>query len=181
MILATTYFFWDTQYLRKTYQFHLCHFWLQTYVGDILIAVNPFKQLPIYSMQVSEKYNDLHHKGDMTPHIFGLSDKAYQSMLREQRSQCCIVSGESGAGKTETGKFIVQHLLSRAHSSETLLNEKIEQVGPVDYEITNLRGCPYVRVFFRLKTGSNYCFSYHFTPSNTLYMHVITPWKGKNP
>ena len=96
--------FWDTQYLRKTYQFHLCHFWLQTYVGDILIAVNPFKQLPIYSMQVSEKYNDLHHKGDMTPHIFGLSDKAYQSMLREQRSQCCIVSGESGAGKTETGK-----------------------------------------------------------------------------
>lgn len=80
-------------------------------------------------MQVSEKYNDLFHKGDLTPHIFGLADKAYQSLLREQKPQCCIVSGESGAGKTETGKFIVQHLLSRAHSSESLLNEKIEQVS----------------------------------------------------
>lgn len=101
---------------------------LQTYVGDILIAVNPFKELPIYASQISDKYVDITNRSSLTPHIFGLTDHAYQAMMRERRSQCCVISGESGAGKTETCKLVVQHLLARAHSNESLLNEKIEQV-----------------------------------------------------
>ncbi|XP_022093502.1 unconventional myosin-XVI-like isoform X2 [Acanthaster planci] len=104
---------------------------IYTYVGDILIAVNPFKSLPIYSCRVSRQYCDLAERRSLTPHIFCLADDAYRAMLREGRSQCCLISGESGAGKTESAKYLVQHLLLRAHSEESLLNEKIQQVNPL--------------------------------------------------
>ncbi|XP_071509587.1 unconventional myosin-XVI-like [Diadema antillarum] len=104
---------------------------IYTYVGDILVAVNPFKELPIYSRKSSQQYDDLLDRSSLTPHIFAVADRAFQSLLRERRSQCCIISGESGAGKTESCKYFVQHLLSRANSCENLLNEKIEQVNPL--------------------------------------------------
>ncbi|XP_041482484.1 unconventional myosin-XVI-like isoform X4 [Lytechinus variegatus] len=104
---------------------------IYTYVGDILVAVNPFKELPIYSRNSSNQYSNLLERSKRTPHMFAVADRAFQSMLRERRSQCCIISGESGAGKTESCKYFVQHLLSRANSCESLLNEKIEQVNPL--------------------------------------------------
>ncbi|XP_030837975.1 unconventional myosin-XVI isoform X3 [Strongylocentrotus purpuratus] len=104
---------------------------IYTYVGDILIAVNPFKELPIYSRTSSNQYTNLLERTKRTPHMFAVADRAFQAMLRERRSQCCIISGESGAGKTESCKYFVQHLLSRANSCESLLNEKIEQVNPL--------------------------------------------------
>ncbi|XP_038051268.1 unconventional myosin-XVI-like [Patiria miniata] len=104
---------------------------IYTYVGDILIAVNPFKTLPIYSCRASRQYCDLADRRALTPHIFCVADGAYRAMLREGKSQCCIISGESGAGKTESAKYFVQHLLLRAQSEESLLNEKIQQVNPL--------------------------------------------------
>lgn len=62
------------------------------------------------------------------PHVFAVAERAFRSMLSEGRSQCCVISGESGAGKTESSKFLLQHLLLRAQSEETGLNRKIKQV-----------------------------------------------------
>ena len=65
----------------------------------------------------------------LPPHIFAVASKVYRAMMSEGKSQCCIISGESGAGKTESCKFIVQHLLCVSKSVEKELNLKIEQVG----------------------------------------------------
>ncbi|XP_033637376.1 unconventional myosin-XVI-like isoform X1 [Asterias rubens] len=104
---------------------------IYTYVGDILISVNPFKSLPIYSNQVARQYSDLADRSSLTPHIFCIADRAYRAMLREGQSQCCIISGESGAGKTESAKYFVKHILMTAQSEESLLNDKIQQVNPL--------------------------------------------------
>ena len=62
------------------------------------------------------------------PHIFAIADGVYRNMIDHKRPQCCIISGESGAGKTESSKFIIQHLLTLTTSVEKELNLKIEQV-----------------------------------------------------
>ena len=67
-------------------------------------------------------------KKKVPPHIFAVADDIYHSVVDCKRPQCCIISGESGAGKTESSKFIIQHLLTLTTSVEKELNLKIEQV-----------------------------------------------------
>lgn len=67
-------------------------------------------------------------KKKLPPHIFAVADGVYRNMIDYKRPQCCIISGESGAGKTESSKFIIQHLLTLTISVEKELNLKIEQV-----------------------------------------------------
>ncbi|XP_062597440.1 myosin-IIIb-like, partial [Saccostrea cucullata] len=103
---------------------------IYTHIGDILIAVNPFQDLQIYSKEVSQKY---HCKSSvpLPPHVYGVAEKAYRCLLSTSTSQCCVISGESGAGKTETCKFLVQHLVCIAGSEESSLRNKISQVNPL--------------------------------------------------
>ncbi|TSM68897.1 Myosin-IIIb [Bagarius yarrelli] len=82
---------------------------IYTYVGDILIALNPFQALKIYSPQFSKLYHGA-RRSDNPPHIFATADAAYQGMVTFCKDQCIIISGESGAGKTESAHLIVQHL-----------------------------------------------------------------------
>lgn len=82
----------------------------------------------MYSKNASETYTNLTDKSLASPHVFAMSDRAYQAFMWNSKPQCCIISGESGAGKTETAKYFVQHLLSRASSRESDMNEKIQQV-----------------------------------------------------
>ncbi len=65
----------------------------------------------------------------LPPHVFAVANQVYRSMLADQRRQTCVISGESGAGKTETSKHLVQQLLFISHSVEKELNLKIEQVS----------------------------------------------------
>ena len=65
----------------------------------------------------------------LPPHIYGTAENAFSSLLRDGQSQCCVISGESGSGKTETCKYIVQHLLRVAGSDETNLSSKINRVS----------------------------------------------------
>lgn len=71
-----------------------------------------------------------HHKQKkkLPPHIFAVADSVYRNMIDNNHAQCCIISGESGAGKTESSKFIIQHLLTLTTSVEKELNLRIEQV-----------------------------------------------------
>ncbi|XP_033099808.1 unconventional myosin-XVI-like [Anneissia japonica] len=100
---------------------------IYTYVGDILISVNPFKDLPVYSKSISKQFEGIQDRSKLSPHIYAVADRAFQMLVREQKSQCCIISGESGSGKTESCKYFVQHLLWSAQSDENFLNNKIQQ------------------------------------------------------
>ncbi|XP_039084640.1 unconventional myosin-VIIa [Hyaena hyaena] len=88
-----------------------------TYTGSILVAVNPYQLLSIYSPEHIRQYTNK-KIGEMPPHIFAIADNCYFNMKRNSRDQCCIISGESGAGKTESTKLILQFLaaISGQHS-----------------------------------------------------------------
>ncbi|XP_038821280.1 myosin-IIIb-like isoform X2 [Salvelinus namaycush] len=106
---------------------------IYTYIGDILVAINPFKYLPLYVKEVSERYK-YHEKSKLPPHIFAVADRAYQSMMGRlatgRRNQCIVISGESGAGKTESTKLLLRQImeLCRANSQ---LEQQILQVNPL--------------------------------------------------
>ncbi|KAF8730217.1 hypothetical protein HU200_017194 [Digitaria exilis] len=83
---------------------------IYTYTGSILIAVNPFTRLPhLYNEYMMEQYKGV-RLGELSPHVFAVADASYRAMVNESRSQSILVSGESGAGKTETTKLIMQYL-----------------------------------------------------------------------
>uniref|UniRef100_A0A673NA96 Myosin-IIIb-like n=1 Tax=Sinocyclocheilus rhinocerous TaxID=307959 RepID=A0A673NA96_9TELE len=103
---------------------------IYTYVGDILIALNPFQNLNIYSPQFSKLYHGM-KRSTNPPHIFATADAAYQSMVTLSKDQCIIISGESGAGKTESAHLIVQHLTFLGKANNRTLREKILQVNPL--------------------------------------------------
>uniref|UniRef100_F6SHT7 Vacuolar protein sorting-associated protein 29 n=1 Tax=Xenopus tropicalis TaxID=8364 RepID=F6SHT7_XENTR len=82
---------------------------IYTYVGTILVAVNPFRFLPIYNPKYVKMY-DNRRLGDREPHIYAVADAAYHAMLRRQRNQCIVISGETGSGKTQSTNFLIHHL-----------------------------------------------------------------------
>ncbi|CAH3188478.1 unnamed protein product [Porites evermanni] len=107
---------------------------IYTYVGDILIAVNPFKQLDIYHKNIAAKYK-MTQKSFQPPHIFAIADAAYQAMLgigagTNPKSQCCVISGESGAGKTESAKLLISQLVELSKGTSQL-EQQILQVNPL--------------------------------------------------
>lgn len=83
---------------------------IYTYVGSILIAVNPFKFHPIYNPKYVKLYQNTRLCPNLPPHIFAVADTAYHCMLKERRNQCIVISGESGSGKTESTNFLLHHL-----------------------------------------------------------------------
>ncbi|KAI4791029.1 hypothetical protein KUCAC02_034255, partial [Chaenocephalus aceratus] len=89
----------------------------KTYTGSILVAVNPYQLLPIYTPDQIRLYTN-RKIGELPPHIFAIADNCYFNMQRNNKDQCCIISGESGAGKTESTKLILQFLaaISGQHS-----------------------------------------------------------------
>ena len=111
-------------------RFHSGH--IYTYVGNILIAVNPFKFYPIYNPKYVKLYQNK-RIGDLPPHIFAIADAAYQTMLRDQQNQCIVISGESGSGKTESTNFVLHHLtaLSQKGSGASGVEQTILSASPV--------------------------------------------------
>ncbi|KAM1245961.1 hypothetical protein ACFX2J_037004 [Malus domestica] len=83
---------------------------IYTYTGSILIAVNPFTKLPhLYNVHMMEQYKRAPF-GELSLHVFAVADASYRAMVNDGQSQSILVSGESGAGKTETTKLIMQYL-----------------------------------------------------------------------
>uniref|UniRef100_A0A8C3GCI0 non-specific serine/threonine protein kinase n=1 Tax=Cyclopterus lumpus TaxID=8103 RepID=A0A8C3GCI0_CYCLU len=97
---------------------------IYTCVGDILIAVNPFHKMEIYTPQHSKMYIGAKRTAN-PPHIFAVADIAYQSMVSYNTDQCVVISGESGAGKTESAHLLVQQLTVLGKANNQSLQEKI--------------------------------------------------------
>uniref|UniRef100_A0A674ME91 Myosin XVI n=2 Tax=Takifugu rubripes TaxID=31033 RepID=A0A674ME91_TAKRU len=104
---------------------------IYTYIGHILLLVNPNKELPIYSTLVSQLYLSSTGRlcSSLPPHIFSSAERAYHMMLQERRPQCFILSGESGSGKSEAFKHIVRHLTARSSPKGFALEPKMKHVN----------------------------------------------------
>nr|XP_008110604.1 PREDICTED: myosin-IIIa [Anolis carolinensis] len=113
-----------TEQLQKSY----ARDQIYTYVGDILIAVNPFRNLDLYATQHSRLYIGAKRTAN-PPHIFAVADIAYQSMVTYNSDQCIVISGESGAGKTQSAHLLVQQLTVLGKANNRTLQEKILQVN----------------------------------------------------
>jgi len=90
---------------------------IYTHAGPVLIAVNPFKRVPLYAADQMQHYKaraNLEQMEGFTPHVFLTADKAYKAMCQHGQSQSLVISGESGAGKTETTKVAMKYLAGLA-------------------------------------------------------------------
>ena len=118
---------------------------IYTYTGQILIAVNPFQKIPhLYDQAMMEMYGGA-EQGELSPHVYAVAEAAYKQMLSEGCSQSILVSGESGAGKTETAKHIMQYL---AHSAK-------HEDGTSGVEKQVLETNPLLEAFGNAKTVRN--------------------------
>lgn len=107
---------------------------IYTYTGNILIAVNPFRRLPhLYDNYMMEQYKGAAF-GELSPHPFAVADSAYRQMINEGLSQAILVSGESGAGKTESTKMLMRYLAymgGRAAAEGRTVEQQVLESNPV--------------------------------------------------
>nr|XP_016936706.1 myosin-VIIa isoform X1 [Drosophila suzukii] len=102
---------------------------IYTYTGSMLVAINPYQILPIYTNREIQLYRNK-SLAELPPHIFAISDNAFQRLQRLKENQCVVISGESGAGKTESTKLILQYLaaISGKHS---WIEQQILEANPI--------------------------------------------------
>ncbi|KAL7147023.1 hypothetical protein ABFS83_06G080800 [Erythranthe nasuta] len=107
---------------------------IYTYTGNILIAINPFQKLPhLYHQHMMQQYRGA-PLGELSPHVFAVADVAYRAMINEGKSNSILVSGESGAGKTETTKMLMQYLAflgGRAATEGRTVEQQVLESNPV--------------------------------------------------
>ncbi|EYC11742.1 hypothetical protein Y032_0049g1743 [Ancylostoma ceylanicum] len=104
---------------------------IYTYVANILISINPYEDIPgLYSIDTINKYRGK-SLGQMPPHVYAVADKAYRDMRRNKESQSVIVSGESGAGKTESQKAILRYLCENWGASAGPIQQRILETNPI--------------------------------------------------
>eukprot|EP00924_Labyrinthula_sp_SR-Ha-C_P004132 maker-scaffold_3-snap-gene-15.26-mRNA-1 protein AED:0.07 eAED:0.07 QI:107/0.5/0.33/1/1/1/3/0/1026 len=96
---------------------------IYTYIGPVLISVNPFRNLPGYytSKMMQEYYGK--YKYELAPHVFASAEEAHRNLMASGINQCVLISGESGAGKTEAAKKVMEYV-SRISSENFMMDEK---------------------------------------------------------
>ncbi|XP_073458729.1 myosin-10-like isoform X6 [Aquarana catesbeiana] len=130
---------------------------IYTYSGLFCVVINPYKNLPIYTEQIVEMYRGK-KRHEMPPHIYAISETAYRSMLQDREDQSILCTGESGAGKTENTKKVIQYLAHVASSHKgrkehTAPNSSIMSYGELEHQL--LQANPILEAFGNAKTVKN--------------------------
>uniref|UniRef100_A0A4W3JV15 Myosin heavy chain 10 n=1 Tax=Callorhinchus milii TaxID=7868 RepID=A0A4W3JV15_CALMI len=123
---------------------------IYTYSGLFCVVINPYKNLPIYAEQIIEMYRGK-KRHEMPPHIYAISESAYRSMLQDREDQSILCTGESGAGKTENTKKVIQYL---AHVASSHKGRKDHNI-PGELERQLLQANPILEAFGNAKTVKN--------------------------
>ncbi|MCJ1454336.1 class II myosin [Mycoblastus sanguinarius] len=95
---------------------------IYTYIGHVLVSVNPFRDLGIYTDAVLDSYRGK-NRLEMPPHVFAVAESAYYNMNAYKDNQCVIISGESGAGKTEAAKRIMQYIANVSGGTDSSIQQ----------------------------------------------------------
>ncbi|XP_035261236.1 unconventional myosin-XV-like [Anguilla anguilla] len=101
---------------------------IYTYIGSILVAVNPYKMFNIYGTDMVLQYEG-HALGENPPHLFAIANISYTTMMDAKQNQCIIISGESGSGKTEATKLVLRYLTAIHHKRN--ITQQILEATPL--------------------------------------------------
>jgi hypothetical protein len=120
---------------------------IYTYIGNVIVSVNPYKPVNLYSKDIIEIYrtNDTR---DLPPHIYSLADVTLRTMKYESQDQCIIISGESGSGKTEASKLIMEYIA-------TIAGKNSRQITVEHVKDQLLNSNPVLEAFGNAKTVRN--------------------------
>ncbi|XP_076119885.1 unconventional myosin-Ib isoform X2 [Alosa pseudoharengus] len=114
--------------LRKRFD----HNEIYTYIGSVVISMNPYKHLSIYTADKVEEYRNRNFY-ELSPHIYALADMAYRSLRDQDKDQCILITGESGAGKTEASKLVMSYVAAVCGKGQEVnkVKEQLLQSNPV--------------------------------------------------
>eukprot|EP00752_Nemacystus_decipiens_P018668 g16737.t1 len=103
-----------------------------TYTGEICIAINPYQWLDIYGKELGQRYKEASKRSDLSPHVYATSAQAFKGLQTYGVNQSILVSGESGAGKTETVKILLNHIadIAGSHADDRTI-EKVITSNPL--------------------------------------------------
>ncbi|KAI7897194.1 P-loop containing nucleoside triphosphate hydrolase protein [Mucor mucedo] len=125
---------------------------IYTYSGLFLVAVNPYRYLPIYSTEIIRHYRKK-RRGEVPPHIYAIADHAFYDMLHDKENQSILITGESGAGKTENTKIVIQYLASIAGNGSNGFGPDYLQKSKLEVQI--LQANPILESFGNAQTIRN--------------------------
>uniref|UniRef100_A0A5G2QYU9 Myosin heavy chain 3 n=1 Tax=Sus scrofa TaxID=9823 RepID=A0A5G2QYU9_PIG len=125
---------------------------IYTYSGLFCVTVNPYKWLPVYNPEVVEGYRGKKRQ-EAPPHIFSISDNAYQFMLTDRENQSILITGESGAGKTVNTKRVIQYFATIAATGDLAKKKDSKMKGTLEDQIISAN--PLLEAFGNAKTVRN--------------------------
>ncbi|KAL7405266.1 hypothetical protein ABVT39_026211 [Epinephelus coioides] len=127
---------------------------IYTYSGLFCVVINPYKHLPIYSEEIVNMYKGK-KRHEMPPHIYAITDTAYRSMMQDREDQSILCTGESGAGKTENTKKVIQYLAHVASSFKSKKDQGSAVLSHGELEKQLLQANPILEAFGNAKTVKN--------------------------